>query len=138
DRGELILLRLVDEEEGDDLDDEHAEDDGEPQLPAALAGLGDGPALARLLLREQVDANHTRRSLSQRSARPRATTICAARDRSSCSLTYFGSHPRLDSGSSTVTGTRARFSMALHSGARYALPPDTKMRPISCSPLVAR
>src|SRR5262245_22674187 len=67
---QLLAFDLMDEEEDDDLGDDDAEHGEQP----ALIDLRAAPDFS--FLREKVDANHERFSLSLRIASPRATASC--------------------------------------------------------------
>ncbi len=68
--GELVPFDLVHEKEEHDLGNHDAQDNEQPPL------VGLGAALRLALLREQVDANQARFSLSFRIDNPSATASC--------------------------------------------------------------
>src|SRR5690606_14025327 len=115
---ELLDLRLVEEEERDDLEDHDAERDEQP----ALARLGRGPAGAAPP-RQQVDADHERFSRSLRIASPSETQHCAARSRSSSWFTSLACTVMRSIGWISSTATRARRPIAAGSAGRFDDPP---------------
>src|SRR5690606_22934354 len=120
----------VPHEEACHLGKQQHQDHRHPELAALLS-------LDATWLRQQVDPDHARTSRSLRSARPSATGSCAARVWSSAASMNLPSTVTFSIGDQTSTAMRARRSIAWPSAARLAVPPVTKMREISASPLVA-